>query len=75
MYDKGEEIPLVGMYRKELAGELLAMSKDDTPKFTTEQEWSNDRQRRDMYQPGVMQVWIPLMLQILPYCSCASVLL
>ena len=28
MYERLEEVPLVGMYRKELAGELLAMYQE-----------------------------------------------
>jgi hypothetical protein len=31
IYEKGEEVPLIAMYRKELAGELLSMREEDKP--------------------------------------------
>ena len=31
VYERGEEIPLVALYRKELASELLSMREEDTP--------------------------------------------
>ena len=31
VYERGEEIPLVALYRKELASELLSMREEDSP--------------------------------------------
>ena len=31
IYEKGEEVPLIGLYRKELVGELLSMREEDAP--------------------------------------------
>lgn len=33
--ERHEEVPVVAMYRKELAGPLLAMADDDTPRTST----------------------------------------
>ncbi|KAG1668310.1 hypothetical protein FOA52_011207 [Chlamydomonas sp. UWO 241] len=57
MYEKGEEIPLIALYRKEQAGELLAMRESDMPAVTTEHDLASvDARRRSLYQPGMVQV-------------------
>ncbi|GLI70134.1 hypothetical protein VaNZ11_014942 [Volvox africanus] len=37
-FERYEEVPVVAMYRKEVAGPLLAMAADDVPLVTTEEE-------------------------------------
>eukprot|EP00798_Chlamydomonas_sp_ICE-L_P017810 gene17810-24188_t len=44
MYEKLEEVPLIGMYRKELAGELLAMFRAETE---SNEEDDPDAPRKD----------------------------
>eukprot|EP00887_Chlorella_sp_A99_P000019 scaffold16.g19.t1 len=37
LYERNNEVPFVGMYRKEACGELLALAIDDEPDFTREE--------------------------------------
>ena len=58
VYEKGEEVPLIAMYRKELVGELLVLRQEDVPETTREQEWERFRSgdfKLNLYKPGVMQ--------------------
>ncbi|KAG2488784.1 hypothetical protein HYH03_012781 [Edaphochlamys debaryana] len=62
-FERHEEVPLVAMYRKELAGPLLAMAPDDVPHVTTLEDL--DRLRRTgarahydvgFVQPGMRKI-------------------
>ncbi|GLC44284.1 hypothetical protein PLESTB_000760900 [Pleodorina starrii] len=56
-FDRHEEVPVVAMYRKELAGPLLAMAADDVPVVTTEDELQRQRDMRAKkhYDQGFVQ--------------------
>ncbi|GAB4816099.1 hypothetical protein N2152v2_003145 [Parachlorella kessleri] len=38
LYERHNEVPFIGMYRKEVCGELLATREEDEPHFTTRDE-------------------------------------
>lgn len=50
------KVPLLGMYRKEIAGELLAMREADVPSVTSVEELHGvDAQKQDLYKLGMVQ--------------------
>ena len=53
-FDRHEEVPVVAMYRKELAGPLLALAPDDAPAVTSRDEY--DRQRGQRHKKHYDQV-------------------
>ncbi|GAX85636.1 hypothetical protein CEUSTIGMA_g13051.t1 [Chlamydomonas eustigma] len=58
IWERGEEVPLIGMYRKELSGELLSMREEDVPGVTTEEELQSRpdaKRQRELYEPGMVQ--------------------
>ncbi|EFJ40270.1 hypothetical protein VOLCADRAFT_120010 [Volvox carteri f. nagariensis] len=56
-FERHEEVPVVAMYRKELAGPLLAMAADDVPLVTTQEELERQRGVRckQSYDQGFVQ--------------------
>ena len=56
-YDRHEEVPVVAMYRKELAAILLAMRQEEVPGCTTRDEADHSRGKgaKRHYQQGFVQ--------------------
>lgn len=54
MFGKQEEVPLVAMYRKEQAMELLVLREEDIPKVS-EESVIRGRNRQLVYGPGMVQ--------------------
>ncbi|GFR40315.1 hypothetical protein Agub_g851, partial [Astrephomene gubernaculifera] len=56
-FERHEEVPLVAMYRKELAGPLLAMGGEDVPLVTSQEELERQRDKRHKrhYDQGFVQ--------------------
>ncbi|KAG2429563.1 hypothetical protein HXX76_010798 [Chlamydomonas incerta] len=56
-FDRHEEVPVVAMYRKELAGPLLALAPDDAPAVTSRDEYDRQRGQRHKkhYDQGFVQ--------------------
>ena len=50
LWEKHEEVPYIAAYRKQLAGELRTLRKQDQPRVTPESDCS------DTYPVGTMQV-------------------
>jgi transcription elongation factor SPT6 len=42
IWERGEEVPLIGLYRKELAGELLSMREEDVPGVSLSRHYERD---------------------------------
>lgn len=57
MFERHEEVPVVAMYRKELAGPLLAMAADDVPLVSTEEDLQRQQDIRSKkhYDQGFVQ--------------------
>ncbi|KAG2438290.1 hypothetical protein HYH02_010988 [Chlamydomonas schloesseri] len=56
-FERHEEVPVVAMYRKELAGPLLALAPDDAPAVTSRDEYDRQRSQRHKkhYDQGFVQ--------------------